>query len=349
MKKVVIGLFGAFIVLLAGAIPVTDFYRASIFKSPIFYIILLGLALTPLFFQFKKRRWDKQIGYILAHYGLVLVFVGVVLEYTPLKEQGNIQLVYSETAQEPHAACDEYWEWYALDQDTQQPVYLQQIADEELQHVLDFMAKEEITIYSQTEENILFEDGSFLMKQHQHAPASQFTAETSSFADKTGKEIQLPFSVKIENAEIEYYPSSTWNLFKIDFQTQEPTFVKEVESAELDKKTTPLIEEGKNFRYFEDGTYYELNEKPKEYRAYLKFEGEEKSQLVRVNHPFTKEGYRFFLMAMSPLPEEPTKTVVQLLVRKNPGSTIVLIGFFTCIAGFAILFASRPKKEEDNE
>lgn len=93
MKKPVLYISATLLLVLVGAVPISGFNRINVFYSPIFIVVGLLLALLPLFYQFKRRSFLRQMAYILTHYGVLLIVVGVILEFTPLKSEGSIQLI----------------------------------------------------------------------------------------------------------------------------------------------------------------------------------------------------------------------------------------------------------------
>lgn len=92
MKKPIYILAAVAVLLSVGALPVAGFYRINVFSSPAYIAAVLIMGLAPLFYQFKKRSFVRQLAYILTHYGILLILIGGLLELTPLKREGNIVL-----------------------------------------------------------------------------------------------------------------------------------------------------------------------------------------------------------------------------------------------------------------
>ncbi|MCK5780928.1 MAG: cytochrome c biogenesis protein ResB [Psychrilyobacter sp.] len=264
MKKATY-IIAAFLVALSlGAIPVSGFYRINVFYSPLFFILALVTAISPLFFQFKKRTIIRQLTFIFTHYGVLIILLGVILEFTPIKKEGSL-----------------------------------------------------------------------LLKEN--------SDKTTSFQTKKGDLYKIPFSIKLETAEILYYPPSEYDLYRYDSYYKETVFVKKVSAQYLEQNRNRIEKKEGEIIYFNDASLLYLPKTSKmvsEYRANVLISG--KNKLLRVNHPLYEKGYIIYLISMRE--NDKGEHEVTLLLRKNPGSIITLLGMFFVLFGLFLFSIKRERK-----
>ena len=78
MRVAVILLCMLGLLMIAGAVPARDGAQTAVFRSPVFVIILAGLALSCAVCVVRGRRF-RSIPFVLCHAGVILIVAGAGL------------------------------------------------------------------------------------------------------------------------------------------------------------------------------------------------------------------------------------------------------------------------------
>lgn len=319
MKKAVYLLVCTLLALLIGSIPVAGFYRVNVFQSPFFLLLLLALGTAPVLLQWKKRRWDRQLGYILSHYGVLLLFIGIVCELTPLKKEGRIEL---------HEGSPAYGRIELESGESYSLPFLLQLDKAEIDYYeVDLYDYYEIDTYDYYEFDTFTEEPRFIR--------------------------QIPAARIGDISKVIQERSSQYTIYNDgSFITGDPRFIRQVPAEQIGKILKKVVEKTANHTLFNDGSFLQVSRggmQVKEYRAYLKvldrLQEPLREAILRVNHPISVDGHRIYLLNMGSNSNKDGMTVT-FLVRKNVGALLTLGGMFVILAGIFFFFIRRPKKGE---
>lgn len=179
------------------------------------------------------------------------------------------------------------------------------------------------------------------------------TFATAELPRADGTAVQLGFRLAVVDARADYYPPSSYGMYA----PPEYTLVREVAvrpdgSLDLPEELQPppghLRSEDGNWArqvVLANGSLLQVvPPTAQHYEATLRFLHDDKpadTLVVRVNHPASYQGWRFYLMDYRTDPY----LAVSLSARRDPGRRIVIVGIWCLIVGTAWL-CWRPRRSK---